>query len=100
MGRELAEIGAADNCGIARVESKGMFVVPTLYSFESSPIYYLLIGTVSFVIALASVFAGKTWGRFEGVIYRDKEPRKFWGLVIVYFLIGLCFVGYTLYLVT
>lgn len=74
--------------------------MPTLYSFESSPIYYLLIGTISFFIALASAFTGKSWGRLGGVVYRDKEPRKFWELVIVYFLIGLCFVGYTLYLVT
>lgn len=75
-----------------------MFITPTLYSFESSPIYYLLIGTVCFFVALASAFSGKSWGRFRGVVYRDKEPRKFWELVIVYFLIGLCFVAYALYL--
>lgn len=84
---------------ITRVEIQGRFIVPTLNSIESSPIYYLVIGTVVFFVALASASSGKTWGRFEGAIYRDKEPRKFWQLVILYFLIGLCFIGYTLYLV-
>lgn len=73
--------------------------MPTLGSIESSPIYYLVIGTVVFFLALASASSGKTWGRFEGAIYSDKEPRRFWGTVIVYFLIGFCFIGYSVYLV-
>ena len=80
-------------------ERKGMLIVPTLDSFESSPIYYLLCGTVFFLMGLGSAWSEKTWGRGEGWIYRDKEPRKFWELVILYFLIGLCFTGYALYLV-
>lgn len=48
LGCELTAIGAAVITGIARVERKETLIVPTLYSFESSPIYYLLIGLSHF----------------------------------------------------
>jgi hypothetical protein len=47
-----------------------------------------------------STCTGKSWGRFGGFVYRAEEPNQFWWLVATYYLIGVCFIGYFLYLVT
>jgi hypothetical protein len=39
---------------------------------------------------------GRVWVRFNGWVYRDKEPTVFLGEIAVYFLGGVLFVGYFL----
>ena len=39
---------------------------------------------------------GKVWVRFNGWVYRAQEPRIFWGEVALYYLGGVCFIGYFL----
>jgi hypothetical protein len=50
-------------------------------------------------MALVGAYSGKMWARFRW-IYRVKEPNWFWFEVALYFLAGLGFIGYYLYLVS
>jgi hypothetical protein len=61
------------------------------------PYIFLMLGTVSVLAAVVFTSTGKVWVRFNGWVYRTKEPRSFWGEVAAYFLVGLCFIGYFLY---
>jgi hypothetical protein len=54
---------------------------------------YLILGVIFFSGAVVSTFTGKTWVRFSGLVYRAKEPDVFWGLVAIYYLAGVLFVG-------
>jgi hypothetical protein len=62
------------------------------------PPYGLLIfGVFSFFLAVSGTCTGEAWARFGRVVYRAKEPKKFWRLVSVYYLGGVCLIGYFLY---
>jgi hypothetical protein len=65
-----------------------------------SPYVFLILGVLS--ISAAAVFTriGKVWVRFNGWVYRAKEPGSFWGEVAAYFLVGIVFIGYFLYLIS
>jgi hypothetical protein len=45
----------------------------------SSPYYYLIIGVISFSVAVVSTCTGKTYGRFAGWASRAKKPTEFGG---------------------
>ena len=62
-----------------------------------SPYVFLILGVVS--ISAAAIFTrmGKVWVRFSGWVYRAKEPGCFWWEVALDYLIGVCFIGYFLY---
>jgi hypothetical protein len=47
-----------------------------------------------------ATLTGKTYGRYVGVVSRAKEPTDFWWGVAIYFVGGLCCIGYFLYRVT
>ena len=61
------------------------------------PHMFLILGILSVSAATVFTRTGKVWVRFNGWVYRAKEPGSFWGEVAAYFLVGLCFVGYFLY---
>ena len=61
------------------------------------PNVFLIIGVISISGAAFFAYTGKVWARFRGWVYRDKEPRVFWGEVAAYFVVGVFFVGYFLY---
>ncbi|HVM93733.1 MAG TPA: hypothetical protein VMT67_13015 [Terriglobales bacterium] len=61
------------------------------------PYVFLLLGDISISAAAIFITYGKVWVRFNGWVYREKEPRVFWGEVAAYFLVGAWFVGYFLY---
>jgi len=50
------------------------------------------------LISAATVWTcmGKVWVRFNGWVYRANEPRSFWWEVALYYLGGVCFIGYFL----
>jgi hypothetical protein len=60
------------------------------------PYVFLILGVISISGAAFFAYTGKVWVRFSGWVYRDKEPRVFWGEVAAYFLVGVFFVGYFL----
>ena len=63
----------------------------------SSPYYFLVLGTIFLVAAVISTCAGKTFGRAGGSASRAREPRQFWWSVALYYIGGVCFIGYFLY---
>jgi hypothetical protein len=58
---------------------------------------FLMLGIISFSGAVVSTCTGKTWLRNQSCINRAKEPTEFWCTVAMYYLIGICLVGYFLY---
>lgn len=71
--------------------------MPDLYSLLRRPYIFLILGVISISAAAGFTCAGKGWVRFNGSVYRAKEPGWFWWDVALDFLIGVCLIGYFLY---
>jgi hypothetical protein len=74
--------------------------MPNLDSLLRPPLCFLTVGVIFISGAAVFAYTGKVWVRFSGWVYREKQPRVFWGEVAAYFLGGVFFVGYFLYKVT
>ena len=62
------------------------------------PPYGLLVaGIFSLFLAVGGTCSGAAWARFDSVIYRAKEPKRFWRLVAIYYLGAVWFIGHFLY---
>lgn len=61
------------------------------------PYIFLLLGVISISAAVLFTGTGKVWVRFNGWVYRAKEPKWFWWEIALDYLIGFCFVGYFLF---
>lgn len=61
------------------------------------PIGFLIFGVFSLFLAVRGTCTGEAWAYFGRVVYRDEKPKQFWRLVTMYYLGGVCFVGYFLY---
>ena len=61
------------------------------------PYIFLILDITSICAAAIFTGTGKVWVRFNGWVYRAKEPRSFWGEVAAYLLAGLCFIGFFLF---
>ena len=50
-------------------------------------------------LVMTAVFtlSGETLERYHGIVYRAKEPKRFWWDVVLYFIMGLFFIGLYLY---
>jgi hypothetical protein len=72
-------------------------LVPDLNSVLKSPLVFLMLGVISISAAVVWTRTGRAWVRFHGWVYRAKEPRWFWWEVALYYLVGVCFVGYFLF---
>jgi hypothetical protein len=65
---------------------------------DPTPSYVLLtLGVISFFAAVVWTYKGKAWIRFHGWVYRAEEPIRFWWEVAMYYLVGVCFIGYFLF---
>jgi energy-coupling factor transporter transmembrane protein EcfT len=53
----------------------------------------LLIGIVLLVMTPFFALSGGTFEPHSGIVYRAKEPKRFWWNVVGYFLSGLFFIG-------
>ena len=62
-----------------------------------APHIFLILGVLSVSAAMVFTYTGKAWVRFNGWVYRAKEPGWFWWDVALYYLVGVWFVGYFLY---
>jgi hypothetical protein len=71
--------------------------MPDLRSLPKPPYDLLILGVISISAATVFTAKGKVWVRFNGWVYRAKEPGWFWWQVALDYLIGVCFVGYFLY---
>lgn len=65
-----------------------------LNSLLRPPHIFLILGVVSISAAAVFTWTGKVWVRFNGWVYRAKEPGWFWWQVALYYFVGVCFVGY------
>lgn len=72
--------------------------MPDWYSLLRPPYVFLILGIISFTAAVVWTCTGKAWVRFHGWVYRAQEPKWFWWEVALYYLVGLGFIGYFLYL--
>jgi hypothetical protein len=71
--------------------------MPDFGSLLRPPYIFLILGVISISAAVVFSFSGRVWVRFNGWVYRAKEPRAFWGNVAAYYFVGVCFVGRFLY---
>jgi hypothetical protein len=60
------------------------------------PYFFLIVGVILISAATVWTCMGKVWVRFNGWVYRANEPRSFWWEVALYYLGGVCFIGYFL----
>ena len=67
-----------------------------LNSLLRPPNIFLILGVVSISAAAVFTCMGKVSVRFNGWVYRAKEPGWFWWEVALDCLIGVCFIGYFL----
>ena len=61
---------------------------------QHDPRLPLILGIVFFLGAVVSTCTGKTSARTGRMIYRAEEPRTFWGVVAIYYLGALVFIGF------
>jgi hypothetical protein len=73
-----------------------MLLMPDLQSLIKPPYIFLILGVLSISAAAVFTYMGKAWVRFNGWVYRAKEPRWFWYEVALDYLIGIFFIGYFL----
>jgi hypothetical protein len=57
------------------------------------PFIFLTTGVLAISAATVFTCMGKVWVRFNGWVYRTKEPRGFWGEVATLYFVGVCFIG-------
>jgi len=62
-----------------------------------TPYIYLLFGFFFIFMGVGWTWTGKIWVRFEGWVYRNERPTEFWLRVVLYYLVGAGFVGYSLF---
>lgn len=78
-----------------------MFAVLVVYGHkQGSPYGLALFGMIFIVIGAYAMNSGRIWVRFQGWTYRDREPRRFWGEVVTYFVCGAAILTYFMYLGT
>lgn len=58
---------------------------------------FLLIGILLLVVTAVFTVSGEALERYRGLVYRSKEPKRFWWDVALYFGAGLFFVGLYFY---
>ena len=75
-----------------REEGTGALFMPDWWSRQLPPYVFLILGVISISAAMVFTRTGKVWVRFNGRVYRAKEPRAFWGEVAAYYFVGVCFI--------
>jgi len=74
-----------------------MLLLPDLSLLLRPSYIFLILGVVSLLAAVVFTCTGKVWVRFNGWVYRAKEPGWFLWEVALDYLIGGCFIGYFLF---
>jgi MFS family permease len=57
----------------------------------------LILGIGMLLYATAGTYVGKTRDRLGRAVYRAEDPRYFWGLILLYYSLGICSIGFFLY---
>ena len=61
------------------------------------PYGFFTFGMFLLLLAMVYTYTGKAYVRFQGWVYRAKEPKRYWGEVVTYYLLGAAFIGLFLY---
>jgi hypothetical protein len=61
--------------------------------------FFLLLGILTFVLAVQAAWTGKLRGRFGDVTYRVNSPKQYWSGLAMYCLLATGFIARYLYLV-
>jgi len=78
------------------MQALGWLLMSNLGGESKSPYFLLIAGFVFVSLGVYGTLNGGVWVRFSGWVYRDKEPKTFWVEVALYYLIGVCFLKYSL----
>ena len=65
--------------------------------FFKPPYGFFTFGMLVLFLAVAYTLTGKAYIRFQGWAYRAKEPKRYWGEVITYHVLGAGLIGLFLY---
>ena len=61
------------------------------------PYGFFTFGMLVLFLAVVYTITGKAYVRFQGWAYRAKEPKRYWGEVVTYYLLGAGLIGLFLY---
>jgi hypothetical protein len=67
------------------------------YSDLTPPYGLLMCGVFLLFLAVGGTLTGETLASYGQVVNRAEDPKEFWWTVAIYFLGGVCFIGYFLY---
>jgi hypothetical protein len=67
--------------------------MPNLDSLLNQKFIYCILGVVFLLAAVISICAGTTVARYNGWVYRNKEPSNFWSVVAIYVFGGILCIG-------
>jgi hypothetical protein len=62
------------------------------WSRPMSPNMDFFFGVALFVAVLASLYSGKTRAKYQGWVYRAKEPGTYWFCIVAYLLLSFFFI--------
>jgi hypothetical protein len=65
----------------------------TTWHSQLPPHILAVVGLLSLLAASVFTFTGKVWVRFNGWVYRAKEPRTYWEEVAAYGVVGVALVA-------
>jgi len=64
----------------------------------AGPAYgWLLFGVLWLALAVGGTFTGETLVRIHGWIFRSDDPKQFRWVIVMYYLLGLLFIGLFFY---
>jgi len=62
------------------------------WSRPMSPNMDFFFGVALFAAVLASLYSGKTLAKYQGWVYRTKEPGTYWLCIVAYLLLSAFFI--------
>jgi len=65
--------------------------------FLQQPYIFLILGVIFLSVAEVEIYQGKAWVRFNGWVYRSKEPKWFWRQIVVLCLGGVGLIARFIY---
>jgi len=61
------------------------------------PCGFFTFGMLLIFLGMVYTYCGKAYVRFQGWVYRTKEPKRYWGEVVTYYILGAVLIGLFLY---
>jgi hypothetical protein len=81
--------------GITQLVGMGTLLIPN--SDLMGPRGWLISGLFLLFLAVGGTLTGGTLARYGQIVNRAEDPKEFWWTIAIYFLGGICFIGYFLY---